>query len=453
MTRAAPAHVRGFALLAVLLVTSRCPAAPTESFRPEPAPPGVRVAPSELDGPVFTDPRGRTLYKWPLHTLRNGVAGDHLGVSECTDVPSKTSAGLMSPYPGGLVLPESDHHPSCTQMWPPFLADAHAKPLGKWTLIARADGRQQWAYTGLPVYTFFLDHRAGDVLGARSDKRALDSPVLRLPIGPSPDVPPGFAVKTMSTGRLLVTQEGMSVYYSDRDTLARPACTAECADTWIPLLGPESSRPHGDWSLVERSAGLRQWAYRKHLLYRYGLDGDAHLFKGSDVPGWHNVYTQSAPPPPSAFTVQDTSAGQVLADANGRTLYTFFCGDDGLDQLGCDHPDETQAYRIAICGGGDPERCVKTFPYVIAPANARSNSRTWSILLIDPQSGRFAKTGTPGALRVWGFRDRPVYTYAGDQLPGDINADAHGEFRGERNGFRAIWLRDDFFAWNQPGPG
>jgi predicted lipoprotein with Yx(FWY)xxD motif len=291
------------------------------------------------------------------------------------------------------------------------------------------------------------------VLGARSDKRALDSPVLRLPVGPMPDVPPGFTVKTMSTGRLLVTEEGMSVYYSDRDTLTRPECIDACLDSWIPLLGPASFRPHGEWSLVERSAGVRQWAFRKHLLYRYRLDGDAHLFKGSDVPGWHNVYTQTAPSPPSLFTSQDTSAGQVLADGNGMTIYTFFCGDDGLDQLGCDHPSETQAYRLALCGGGDPDRCLQTFPYVIAHEGAKSRSRAWSILIIDPRTGRLATAGAPGALRVWAFRDRPVYTYAGDHVPGDINADAHGEFRGERNGFRAIWLRDDFFAWNQPGPG
>jgi len=183
------------------------------------------------------------------------------------------------------------------------------------------------------------------------------------------------------------------------------------------------------------------------------LYGEAHRFKGSDVSGWHNVYTQRAPPSPPEFTVQNTTAGQVLADAHGMTIYTYFCGDDALDQLGCDHPSQTQAYRLAIDGGNDPQRSVRAFPYVVASKDAKSTSRSWSVITIDPMTGRLASPDQAGALRVWAYRDRPIYTYAGDRRPGDAFADAYGEFRGLRNGYRAFWLRDDFFGWDQPGPG
>lgn len=438
----------------LLSASTLAAAAATEPHRPVPMPPGVRVAATELDGPVFTDSRGRTLYQWPLRQMRNGVTGDYLGTSECTEAKTEVSAGLMSPYPGGLRLPDLDQHPSCAQMWPPLRADAKAEPVGKWTVITRKDGSRQWAYDDLAVYTFYLDQRRGDVLGARSDQRHMaDEPAVRRPIGPPPDVPPGFAVRTMSTGRLLVTDHGFSVYSSDRDALGRSNCDASCAETWIPLLAPSIGRAHGDWTLIDRSPGIRQWAFRNRPLYRYALDGEAHRFKGSDVPGWHNVYTQQAPAPPAEFTVQDTTAGQVLADRHGMTVYWYFCGDDGVDQLECDHPSETSAYRLAICGGGDPERCLRTFPYVIAAENAKPMSRSWTVMLIDPTTGRRAPASQAGVLRVWAYRDRPVYTYAGDRRPGDVNADAHGEFRGERNGFRAFWLRDDFFSGDQPGPG
>ena len=424
-----------------------------EDYRPVPMPPGVRVTASELDGPVFADARGRTLYQWPLKQMRSGVTGDHLGTSECTAEKSQVSSGYMSPYPPGLRLPELDRHPSCAQAWPPFLAAPAARPVGRWTLITRKDGQRQWAYEDLPVYTFYLDRRPGDVLGARADKRVNDAPAGRRPIGPPPNVPPGFSVKTMSTGRLLVTSQGFTVYASDRDTADRSHCDATCAESWIPLLAPSMGRPQAGWSRIERSAGVRQWTYRGKPLYRYALDPGAHRFAGDDVPGWHSVYTQRAPDPPDGFTIQDTTAGQVLADPAGRTLYTYFCGDDGVDQLGCDHPQETQVYRLAVCGGGDAQRCLRTFPYVVAAADAKPTSRSWSILRIDPLTGRPAAPGEAGALRVWAFRERPVYTYAGDRQPGDVNADSHGEFRGERNGYRAIWLRDDFFNRNQPGPG
>ena len=63
---------------------------------------------------------------------------------------------------------------------------------------------------------------------------------------------------------------------------------------------------------------------------------------------------------------------------------------------------------------------------------------------IDPATGRFADPEDPDSVRVWAYRDRPVYTYGGDQRPGDVNGDSTGEWRGQRNGLRGIWLRDDF---------
>jgi predicted lipoprotein with Yx(FWY)xxD motif len=49
-------------------------------------------------------------------------------------------------------------------------------------------------------------------------------------------------------------------------------------------------------------------------------------------------------------------------------------------------------------------------------------------------------------LRVWAYRDRPIYTYARDLKPGDTFGVARGEHRGRRNGFTAFWVRDDYFG-------
>ena len=48
-------------------------------------------------------------------------------------------------------------------------------------------------------------------------------------------------------------------------------------------------------------------------------------------------------------------------------------------------------------------------------------------------------------MRVWAYRDRPVYTFSGDKQPGDLNGAGTGEWRGQRNGLQAFWLRDDFW--------
>jgi len=92
--------------------------------------------------------------------------------------------------------------------------------------------------------------------------------------------------------------------------------------------------------------------------------------------------------------------------------------------------------------------CQKTFPYVIADKDAKSDSWAWSVIDINPMTGRRAAAGDAGALRVWAYRGRPVYTFYDDHEPGDVEAATWGEFHGSRNGFKAFWLRDDFFARN-----
>jgi predicted lipoprotein with Yx(FWY)xxD motif len=432
-------------LAAALLSAAGARAAPAEPYIPEAMPPGFRVETSELDGPVFADPKGRTLYRWPYRTMRNGVTGDGKGESNCSDVASTESAGLMSPYPGGLLLPDLERRPSCVEMWPPALAAEKAKPVGKWTVVERRDGRRQWAYEGAALYTSVRDRRPGDILGGDSYRDEGDAPAVREPIQPQPDVPPGFAVTTTLRGRLLQTARGFSVYAFDRDTRSHSACDATCEKSFVPMSAPAAARAHGDWSIFARASGERQWTFRGKPLYRYAEDSRVRSLAGSDVPGWRNVYTQEPAPPPAEFTVQETSAGQVLADARGRTVYSYTCGDDAPDQLSCEHPADTQVYRLAMCGGGSAERCARNFPYVEAARDARSHSRLWTVMEIDPATGRPAIKGQPGALRVWAYRERPVYVFAGDERPGEVNADGLGEFQSDREGFRAFWWRDDFF--------
>jgi predicted lipoprotein with Yx(FWY)xxD motif len=424
---------------------SPSPARLVESYVAVPMPPGFRVEMSDLDGAVFADSRGKTLYMWPFKGLRSGVTGESKGSIACTDAVRTETAGLMSPYPRGLVLPDLDHRASCAKRWPPVLAADDAKPIGKWTLLVRKDGKKQWAYDEQALYTSDLDREPGDVLGGSTRKNLEDAPAIRVPVGPPPDVPPGFDVASTAAGRLLVTAKNTSVYASDNDPPDKSSCGAECARTWAPVLAPQTAQPHGDWSTLQRSPGVKQWVFRHKPLYAYELDEGPFQLQGSDVPGWHNVYTQPMPAPPAGFTVQDTIVGQVLADPRGRTIYTYVCDDDSMDQLGCDHPSETQIYRLAMCGGGLIERCLANWPYVTAARDAKSSGRVWSVIDIDPKTGRRAASGQSGTVRVWAFRDRPVYTYAADQRPGDVSGDGTGEWRGQRNGLKAFFLRDDFF--------
>lgn len=417
-----------------------------EGYFEEPMPPGFQVVSTELDGPVFADSEGRTFYKWPQKDLRNGGTGDRQGSgkSNCSDTVLRESAGLMSPYPPGLILPELDRRPSCAEAWPPVLAAEDAEPVGEWDLLEREDGTRQWTHDGYPLYRSALDREPGDVLGGLKLEIGGDAPAVRVPVGPRSAIPPGFQVLQTTTGRLLIDDNGDSLYAWEGDEPNRSNCYDECAQIWAPALAPATALPQSEWSVIERSPGRNQWTYRGQPLYTYASDPRARSLRGSDVEGWSNVYTQRALPPPAEFTVQDSRIGQVLADADGKTIYTYRCADDAMDQLSCDHPDSPQAYRMALCGAGDPERCLDTFQYVTVSAGAQSASHLWSVMHVDPRTGRRAAPDQEEALAVWAYRGRPVYTYGGDESPGDANADAYGEFNGRRNGFKAFWLRDDF---------
>jgi predicted lipoprotein with Yx(FWY)xxD motif len=52
----------------------------------------------------------------------------------------------------------------CISVWPILEATDQDTPKGSWTIIARDDGRKQWAYKNHPVYTFYEDS-PGDAKG------------------------------------------------------------------------------------------------------------------------------------------------------------------------------------------------------------------------------------------------------------------------------------------------
>ena len=418
------------------------PSAVKEQFEAVPIPPGFQIIVTEQEGPVFADARGRTLYTWPVHQLRNGPVGERKGQPSCDKTVQTVNAGLMSPYPGGFELPEVKTRPSCIDVWPPVIAAEDAKPVGKWTVAQRQDGQKQWAYDGYPLYTSVLDHQPGEVNGAISG--ATGEVGVRRPAAAPAMVPPQFKVVTHLTGRQLTTIDNYSVYASSKDGADKSSCAGECLEEWAPIVAPAAyAKPRGEFGVIERSPGIYQWTFRKQPLYTHVGEPFGKMY-GSDVPGWYNVYMQFTPKPPADFTVQESPTGLVLADKSGKTVYVYMCADDALDQLACDNPDSPQIYRLTVCGGGDPTRCVERFPYVPAAKDAKSDNHLWSAMWIDPMSGKRAKPDQQGAVHVWAYRERPVYTHYRDKGPGDMTADQWGEFYGYRNGYKAFWLRSDF---------
>jgi predicted lipoprotein with Yx(FWY)xxD motif len=73
-------------------------------------------------------------------------------------------------------------------------------------------------------------------------------------------------------GDVLVDAEGMTLYTFDRDTYWSSACNAQCAVGWPPLVAAAGAKPVGDYTIIARDDGRRQWAYKGKPLYVSGKD-------------------------------------------------------------------------------------------------------------------------------------------------------------------------------------
>ncbi len=53
----------------------------------------------------------------------------------------------------------------CATNWPPLMVAPGATATGDWSLVARDNGDQQWAYKGRPLYYWAKDAKPGDRTG------------------------------------------------------------------------------------------------------------------------------------------------------------------------------------------------------------------------------------------------------------------------------------------------
>ena len=75
-------------------------------------------------------------------------------------------------------------------------------------------------------------------------------------------------------GGMLVDSAGMTLYTFDRDTAGsgKSACNGPCIALWPALKAADTDRLAGDWSIVTRDDGSKQWAYKNKPLYLWVKD-------------------------------------------------------------------------------------------------------------------------------------------------------------------------------------
>ena len=67
--------------------------------------------------------------------------------------------------------------------------------------------------------------------------------------------------------------KGMPLYTFARDTApGKSACNGPCLAAWPPLMATAADKDMGDWTVITRDDGGKQWAYKGHPLYTYAKD-------------------------------------------------------------------------------------------------------------------------------------------------------------------------------------
>jgi predicted lipoprotein with Yx(FWY)xxD motif len=364
-----------------------------------------------LQGPIYTV-RGMTLYTAP--------SLDSPGKSVCTNVELTTANHPAQRWTYPLPYAPGERR-SCIQKWPPLQAAPKSKPTGDWTIVDREDGIRQWAFHGNPVYFSSRDKVPGQVNGSGGNYLSYFKP-LAAPF----DAPSGIQLATTEEGLVLADSHGDPVHTIDGGP-GQSGCQGSCSGQGAELA-PAGAVKHGNWSIVLRADGTRQWAYQGHALYS-GIGDTAALVKTAmndeSTRKQSPIIVYPKPSLPSNMTVRKGPSGPMVTDDRGMTLYYFVCAEENDEHLQCDEQGDTPVYYQANCGG--PKRCADVFKVLPAAKDARENE-VWTVHAVDPANPlRSLRTGEAG-VRAWFYYDHPVFRYSEDLEPGDFYGMGVGTF-------------------------
>jgi predicted lipoprotein with Yx(FWY)xxD motif len=68
---------------------------------------------------------------------------------------------------------------------------------------------------------------------------------------------------------VLTSDKGLTLYVFDKDSGGKSPCSGPWAANWPPLAAAAGAMPMGDYSIITRDDGSKQWAYKGHPLYTW----------------------------------------------------------------------------------------------------------------------------------------------------------------------------------------
>jgi predicted lipoprotein with Yx(FWY)xxD motif len=200
-------------------------------------------------------------------------------------------------------------------------------------------------------------------------------------------------------GTLLTDARGMTLYYFANDVPASgvSSCTGACAGIWpvfsAGTITVSSPLAPADFGSIMRADGMSQTTWHGWPLYYYQADK-----KPGDVYGENVLMTWFvAKPGENVLAAHTPALGLYLTDASGMTLYVFTKDTPGTGTCTGACLAKWPAFNAAAVSA----------PSVLAPANFSAVSRA-------------------DGVNQTAWMGRPLYYYAGDMKPGDVNGQGFG---------------------------
>ena len=204
--------------------------------------------------------------------------------------------------------------------------------------------------------------------------------------------------------RRLGDADGKPLYTYDADQAGSSTCYNECAAEFVPFIPDVAAKSEGDFAIVARRDGVRQWAYQGKPLYRYsgkdpGGEPVGQRFQLKEDPTW-------------------TDPASVIYSPKKGWRRASFTPEKSMPM-----PPDVDLAALAVANGFAFVKSSTQMTIYAAPASHKL-SREWrplraSALALPAGDFSVVKRSDDGS-RQWVYKQEPLYTYDGDLAPGEV---------------------------------
>jgi len=122
---------------------------------------------------------------------------------------------------------------------------------------------------------------------------------------------------TTDSNGVMASKDGKTLYTFSKDAAGKSNCNGGCATAWPPFVVGNPALAGGEFSIVTRDDGAKQWAFKGQPLYFFAGDTKPGEMNGEGSGGvWFVVKSQAAP-------VKSSSRGSYYDSVSTYDKYAY----------------------------------------------------------------------------------------------------------------------------------